>query len=236
MSHFYAGIAGSRGPATRQGTKESGISGYVQGYGSRISVGMHYNRTEERDDGSVVIGGGYTSNAGQKAIYLPDIDAVVLALNSGDPKVARIWERIQNEFDRLSSEAPAAIARQERKREREVKEERKEMERLAAERRAIIDTLDGAMKLRLHKLLGTEFDEFGVPVDMQPFGPDYANLRYDADGETILIEASLEGFKRSWQKFTFDLTNGEWVLPYPASEIGVEDQVNHTGYVWRLQR
>ena len=234
MSHFYAGISGSRGPATRQGTKESGISGYVQGYGSRISSGMHYNRTEERDDASIVIGGGYTSNAGQRAISLPDIDAIVHALDSGDPKVARIWERIQNEFDKLSSEAPAAIARQDRKREKEAREERREEERMAAERRSIMDTLDGAMKLRLHKLLGVEFDEFGDPVDMKPYGPDYANLRYDADGETVLIEAALEGFKRSWQKFTFDLTSGEWVLPFPASEIGVEDHVNHSGYTWRV--
>jgi hypothetical protein len=234
MSHFYSGISGSRGPATRMGTKESGISSYIQGYGSRISSGMHYNRTEERDDASVVIGGGYTSNAGQKAIYLPDIDAIVSALNSGDPKVARIWERIQTEFDKLASEAPAAIARQERQREREARAERKEAERLAAERRAIVDTLDGAMKLRLHKLLGTEFDEFGVPTEMKPFGPDYANLRYDADGETVLVEAPIDGFKRSWQKFTFDLSHGEWVLPYPAAEIGVEDHINHTGYTWRV--
>lgn len=234
ISHFYAGISGSRGPATRAGTKDSGISGYVQGYGSRISIGMHYNKTEERDDGSVVIGGGYSSNADHKAISLPDIDAIVQALDSGDPKVARIWDRIQNEFDRLASEAPAAIARQDRAREREAREERKELERLAGERREIIGTLDGAMKLRLHKLLGTEFDEFGMPVDMEPFGPDYANLRYDADGETILIEAQLDGFKRAWQKFTFDLTSGEWVLPFPASEIGVEDHVNHSGYTWRV--
>jgi hypothetical protein len=234
MSHFYAGISGSRGPATRQGTKDSGISCYVQGYGSRISAGMHYNRTEERNDASIVLGGGYTSDSGQRAIYLPDIDAITHALDSGDPKIMKIWERIQNEFDKLSSESPSAIVRQERKREREAREERKEMERLAAQRKEIIDTLDGAMKLRLHKLLGVEWDVDGDPVDIAPFGPDYANLRYDADGETVLVEAPLEGLTRSWQRFTFDVTHGEWVLPYEASEIGIEDEINHSGYLWRV--
>ena len=126
MSHFYSGITGSRGPATRAGTKDSGIDGYVQGHGSRISVGMHYNNTEERDDASIVLSGGYSSNAGSQAIYLPDIDSIVAALDCGDPKVAQIWERIQGEFDKLVGEAPTAIVRQERTREREAREERKE--------------------------------------------------------------------------------------------------------------
>ena len=234
MTHFYAGIAGSRGPATRAGTKDSGISGYVQGHGSAISAGMHYNATEEHDDGSVVLTRGHSSKAGSKAIYLPDIDAIVAALDSGDPKVMKIWERIQNQFDKLASEAPAAIARQERAREREAREERKEEERLKAARKEIVTNLDGAMKLRLHKLLGTEFDGDGAPLDMGPLGQDNANLRYDDDGETVLIEAALDGYQRPWQRFTFDLTSGEWVLPFPANEIGVEDQVNHSGYTWRV--
>lgn len=216
------------------GTRDSGISGYVQGYGARLSVGMHYNKTEEQDDASFVLSGGYTSGAGNKAIYLPDVDAIVDALDSGDPKIMKIWERIQNEFDKLAGEAPTAIVRQERKREREAREEEREQKRLSAERRAIIDNLDGAMKLRLHKLLGTEWDSDGNPIDMQPFGPDYANLRYDQDGETVLVEAKLEDFKRPWQRFTFDVSNGEWVLPYEASEIGIEDEINHTGYMWRV--
>jgi hypothetical protein len=233
-SHFYAGISGSRGPATRMGNKDSGISAYAQGLGSRISVGMHYNRTEEHDDGSIVLSGGYTSNANiNKAIHLPNIDAIVMALDSGDPKMARIWERIQNEFDKLSSEAPSAIVRQERKREKEAREERREQERLRNDRKKIAINLEGAMKLRLHKLLGVEFDEDGIPLDFLPFGPDYGNLRYDIDGETVLIEACVHADRR-WEKFTFDVTNGEWVLPFTAAEIGIEDDVNHSGYTWRV--
>jgi hypothetical protein len=234
MSHFYAGISGSRGPATRQGTKDSGIDGYVQGYGSRLSVGMHYNRETEHDDASIMIGGGYTSNARGRGIFLPDVDSVVHALDSGDPKIARIWDRIQAEFDKLVAEAPTAIVRQERKREREAREEKRLMKRLEAERKQIIATLDGTEKLRLTKLLDAEWDNDGNPLAMHIYGPDYGNLRYDEDGETILVQASMPGFKRSWQRFTFDVSQGQWVLPFDPDDIGVEDHINESGYGWRV--
>jgi hypothetical protein len=234
MAHFYGGISGSRGPATRMGTKDSGFDAYAQGYGSRISVSFHHNRETDHDDASVMIGGGYTSHARGRAIYLPDVDAVVMALDSGDPKIARIWDRIQGEFDKLVSEAPTAIARQERKREREAREEQRLQKRLEAERKQIIATLDGTEKLRLTKLLDAEWDADGNPLAMHIYGPDYGNLRYDEDGETILVEAKIPGFKRAWQRFTFDVSTGQWVLPFDADDIGVEDDINQSGYGWRV--
>jgi hypothetical protein len=234
MRHFYGGISGSRGPATRMGTKDSGFDSYAQGYGSRISVSFHYNRETEHDDASVMIGGGYTSHARGRAIYLPDIDAVVQALDCGDPKIARIWDRIQCEFDKLVGEAPTAIARQERKREREVREERRLQKRLEVERQQIIATLNGHEKLRLTKLLDAEWDEDGNPRAMNIYGPDYGNLRYDEDGETILVEANMPGFKRSWQRFTFDVSTGQWLLPFDADDLGVEEHITESGYGWRV--
>lgn len=40
MSHFYADIQGNRGPATRQGSKESGIHGHIRGWnlGGKVSM------------------------------------------------------------------------------------------------------------------------------------------------------------------------------------------------------
>ena len=38
MSHFYAGIQGHRGAATRQGTAKSGISGHIRGWGVGVRV------------------------------------------------------------------------------------------------------------------------------------------------------------------------------------------------------
>lgn len=235
MSHFYGGISGSRGPATRQGTKESGIQVYAQGYGSRVGVSFHHNRTDDRDDVTITLGGGYTSSASGRGIHIPDVDTVVRALDCGDPKVSRIWERIQSEFDKLSDAAPAAIVRQERKREKEAREEQRLQQRLERERQQIIASMDGSEKLRLTKLLDAEWDAQGNPVNMRLFGPDYANLRYDEDGETILVQAPIPGFKRNWQRYPFDITQGQWVLPYDAYEIGVEDDINKSGYGWRVQ-
>jgi hypothetical protein len=216
------------------GTKDSGFNAYAQGYGSRISVGFHHNRESEHDDAAITIGGGYTSHAGSRGIYLPDVDSIVQALDSGDPKVARIWERIQGEFDKLAGEAAAAIARQERKREKEAREERRLMKRMEAERKQIIATLDGTEKLRLTRLLDAEWDVDGNPLEMKIYGPDYANLRYDEDGETILIEAQMPGFQRAWQPFTFDVSTGQWVLPFDPDDIGVEDCIKATNYGWRV--
>lgn len=235
MSHFYSGISGSRGPATRAGTKESGIDGYVQGHGSRLSVTMHHNRTEGHDDATIMIGGGWSSHAGSRGIALPDIDSVVRALNCGDPRIARIWDRIQSEFDKLVDEAPAAIVRQERKREKEAREEQRILKRLERERQQILASMDGTEKLRLTKLIDAEWDAEGNPMDMRIYGPDYANLRYDEDGETILVQAKIPGFKRNWQRFPFDITQGQWVLPYDPDDIGVEDDINRSGYGWRVQ-
>ena len=42
MSQFYADIQGSRGPATRQGGKESGIRGHIRGWDIGVRVeGTH---------------------------------------------------------------------------------------------------------------------------------------------------------------------------------------------------
>ena len=107
MAHFYGGIHGHRGPATRMGSKDSGIEVYAQGYGSRIGVSFHYNRSEECDAAGINIGGGYTSGAGSKYIGFSDIDLVVEALDCGDPKINKLWEQARAAFDKIEAEAAA---------------------------------------------------------------------------------------------------------------------------------
>ena len=40
MAHFYASIEGSRGEATRAGTKQSGMTGHIRGWdiGARVEL------------------------------------------------------------------------------------------------------------------------------------------------------------------------------------------------------
>ena len=235
MAHFYGGIHGARGPATRQGTKESGFSAYAQGWQSRLSVGFHYNGTADQDDAAIQISGGPSSHASTRSIHLPDIDSIVKALDSGDPKIQKIWERIQSEFDKLAHEAHPAVLRTEAKQERESKAEERERRRLAKQRNEIIASLDGSAKLALHKLVGIEWNEQGLPISTQHLGQDYGNLRYHHDGETVLVQAAMPGHRRHWQRYTFDLTNCQWVLVDTPEFFGLEDVIEESGYGWRVE-
>lgn len=49
MSHFYADIQGSRGPASRCGTKQSGIMGHIRGWNVGVSVTIEYDKENDRD-------------------------------------------------------------------------------------------------------------------------------------------------------------------------------------------
>ncbi len=235
MSHFYAGIHGSRGPATRMGTKESGITAYAQGWSSRLSVGFHYNATADQNDAAIQIGGGPSSNAATRSIHLPDIDTIVQALDSGDPKIQKIWERIQGEFDKLAHEAHAANVRTERRNVRTAKAEERERRAAAKARLEIIANLDGPAKLALHKLCGVEWEADGTPVATMAFSQDEGNLRYGDDGETVLINAKMPGFKRAWQRFPFDLTHLEWVLADTPDFYSLDSVIDESGYTWRVE-
>lgn len=144
MSHFYGGISGNRGPATRQGSKDSGYSAYAQGYGSRISVSFHYNERDDCDSASISISGGWASQARGRGIGFNDIDAVVEALDSGDPKIEKIWQRIQSEFDKLESEARPALDRAAKAREKEERRQRREERELAARIKELRDSITHA--------------------------------------------------------------------------------------------
>ena len=47
MSQFYASIAGNRGEATRQGTKSSGLTGHIRGWGLGAKVEMSHEKGED---------------------------------------------------------------------------------------------------------------------------------------------------------------------------------------------
>ncbi len=63
MSHFYANIQGSRGEATRCGTKNSGLSSHVRGWNVGVKVYIVYNEAEDRDEIHIEATGG--SNGGR---------------------------------------------------------------------------------------------------------------------------------------------------------------------------
>ena len=68
---------------------------------------------EEQTIAHIAISGGWTTYYRTRSVSF-NPDTVAAALDSNDPRMARIWERIQNEFARLDAEAPRALKRIER--------------------------------------------------------------------------------------------------------------------------
>lgn len=56
MSHFYADIQGARGPASRTGTKASGINSYTRSWNIGARVNLH--QRDGRDVMLIAIDGG----------------------------------------------------------------------------------------------------------------------------------------------------------------------------------
>jgi len=82
MSHFYANIQGSRGEATRGGTKQSGIQGHIRGWENGVAVFCVHDNQQDEDTINVYATGGSNTNnqdliftlKGNKVIFAnPDI-------------------------------------------------------------------------------------------------------------------------------------------------------------------
>lgn len=67
MSRFYASIQGSRGEATRVGTKNSGLSGHIRGWNVGCRVHLSTNDKDE-DVCTVILTGG--SNGSKREVQL----------------------------------------------------------------------------------------------------------------------------------------------------------------------
>ena len=75
MSHFYASIHGSRGEATRQGTKNSGITGHIRGWNTGAKVVCNYDPETDKDEVYVYRTGGSHSSTGDLiAHWVEDAD------------------------------------------------------------------------------------------------------------------------------------------------------------------
>jgi hypothetical protein len=108
MATFYGGVEGARGPATRQGSKASGLRVYAQSYDSRITV--DYDDRNGKTCATVAIGGGWTTYYNTHRLqFNPDL--VAAALDTGDERVRDLWGRIYELFDKLDEEAPKALQR-----------------------------------------------------------------------------------------------------------------------------
>ena len=67
MAHFYGNLKGSRGEATRCGTRQSGIMVSARNWNGSVSVEM--GEGETHDDPQVIIRAGDGSTIGGRALY-----------------------------------------------------------------------------------------------------------------------------------------------------------------------
>jgi len=68
MAHFYGDLQGSRGQATRLGTKQSGITGHLRGWNVGAKVDVSYNESTQEDEVRICLTSG--SNNNQPSIFL----------------------------------------------------------------------------------------------------------------------------------------------------------------------
>lgn len=236
MAHFYGFIHGSRGEATRMGSKGSGFRAWAQTWISRITISL---RCDETDDDKTYAtlsfgGGGSSGYSGRSLSFCPD--ELVAALDANDPAINRIWARIERDFKRLDEQAPKAIKRQERRRKIERQQYEAEQARIAEERRTIIRELTPSEKVRIERLCPhVEWDNDGNPTDMFWVSENRANLRYAEDGKTVLLNARMPNFN-SLRSFVFDVTHGQWVFPFEPDEIGINDTyIRDSGYGYKIK-
>jgi hypothetical protein len=55
MAHFYGGVHGNRGAATRLGTKDSGLNAFANGWNLGVDVSLRHSRVTGEDVVSITV-------------------------------------------------------------------------------------------------------------------------------------------------------------------------------------
>jgi hypothetical protein len=115
MSHFYSEISGNRGPATRAGTKSSGVSAYVQSWTGRIESRMYCDELDGQDRGYVVL------TSGPKGFFAASIDLTgeinvsdIAQASVFDPETAKHLRQARASIQRANAAAIKACARRDK--------------------------------------------------------------------------------------------------------------------------
>lgn len=114
MAHFYSSIQGSRGEATRCGTKSSGVRSYVQGWTGRIESDMRYDEDTKRDEGWVNLTTG-PSGSGRHVDITGHINvAAIVQAASFDAETGRHLRQAQASMQRANEAAVKACSKRDK--------------------------------------------------------------------------------------------------------------------------
>jgi len=224
MSHFYGGIQGQAGEATRMGSQASGIDGYVQSHQSRISSSMEHRGG--KDVAYIRIGGGHSNySAGTLVLSFPNIDDVVNAVSKGDKKIGKILDRLHAELAKLNDEAPAALKRIERRERIERNRKQREWEAKQKRLKELNDTITDEERMNYMVMVrGLETEEHRQMYFREPreervnesILSGYGNVEPYRNEDGNLILYSGDGFNYH----IWDLTRGVELDPSVVSSAG----------------
>lgn len=214
------------------GNKGSGFRAWAQTWISRVTISLWCDETDDdKTHATLSFGGGGSSGySGRSLGFCPD--ELVAALDANDPKINKIWARIERDFKRLDTEAPKAIARRDRRREQERKLAERERKAIHQMRVEIVREMSASAKRRLTSVTtnspySVDWDAEGNPVDMSVFDGHRLNLRRQRrknGGWRVVVNINQE---------IFDIGDGQWVLPCYPEDLGLLDMVHDSGYGWQ---
>jgi len=153
MSRYVGGVEGKGRMVQRVGTQRSGMKVHAASGESRVDVELHGGPGFDWANISIY------GERGRHHLPGFNLELVAAALDSGDPKTLRIWNRIQSDIRRLHDDAPKAIKRAERRRRNEEEAAQREHALRLETQRAFAETITDAEAEHFIALTGLTNDE-----------------------------------------------------------------------------
>lgn len=100
MSHFYSEIQGARGPATRTGTKNSGIRANVRSWSGDATLRLVHNELTGCDELGFDLRPEHGTNV--RLLAVEDYGALLRTIQDKDPKVMKAIATLQKAGEKLS--------------------------------------------------------------------------------------------------------------------------------------
>jgi len=143
MAHFYGGVQGQAGEATRMGSQRSGMRSYIQTWTARIQTSL-WHASDGTDCATVTFTGGpSSSDVSSRSISIDDVNMFVKALSCGDPVIDRKWDKVVELIGQIEAEAEERCKRAEEQQDRDRRKAEKEQRRKERARDQWVNSDDG---------------------------------------------------------------------------------------------
>jgi hypothetical protein len=137
MAHYYGTVAGQAGPASRLGSKKSGIMSTIETWGCTLRADLDYrtpyggdlpDHLLDENGGMDILSVSFGPKSGMSIPLITIRNPDAVARVTDDPKIRELFSKIHELGAKIEAEAPKAERRKKReanRREREYKLQRK---------------------------------------------------------------------------------------------------------------